>query len=237
MFGAPPPQAATAREGSKEGGGAKTSFAPPHNDVRFRKPSPPLPNDHVGRIATVRQKIMSLRQMPAAWRELLYECDKKARCREIISVKMPCALFKCGTPAPRAGGSILAGRTAAFGVVGSRFCRIALVGTVFEPFENRSSSAALTSQTRPTTIPGDGRSTWTGTALRESAAAQLFPRVLRALLAVAALSNNRAAALLRFAAALTGSRGASCAGLWSAHVAGMVPRQFKGDDQWQLSAL
>jgi hypothetical protein len=49
IFGAPLPQAATAREGPKEEGGAKTSFAPPHNDERFRKPSPPPPNDHMGR--------------------------------------------------------------------------------------------------------------------------------------------------------------------------------------------
>jgi hypothetical protein len=34
-----------------------------------------------------------------------------------------------------------------------------------------------------------------------------------------------------------GSRGASYAGLWSAHAAGMVPRYIEGDDQWQQSAL
>jgi hypothetical protein len=85
--------------------------------------------------------------------------------------------------------------------------------------------------------PATGDLTWTGAAPRESATARLCPRVLRTLLAAAALSNNRAAALLRFAAALAGSRGALCAGLRSAHAAGMVPRFSEGEDPWQLSAL
>ncbi|MFN3817534.1 hypothetical protein [Blastomonas sp.] len=90
----------------------------------------------------------------------------------------------------------------------------------------------------PKTIPVDGRVDLDRRGdPRKSGGAIISPRVCHALLAAASLQNNRVAALLRFAAALAGSRIASCAGPWSAHVAGMVPRQFEGDDQWQLLAL
>lgn len=87
------------------------------------------------------------------------------------------------------------------------------------------------------TIPGDGRFDLDRRgAPRKRGGAIISPPAVPAPRGRFA-PNNRAAALLRFAAALAGSRGASCAGPWSAHAAGMVPRHIQGDDQWQLSAL
>lgn len=176
--------------------------------------------------------------MPAAGQELLYEFAKTACCCVTIIVKMPLDCSDVGLAHSstridrhRRGRELR-------GAVGIPIRRNRVGGSADEPFLPRSTPAALSSRTQARTIPGDGRVDLDRRgAPRKCGGAIISPRVCHALLAAAALSNNRAAALLRCAAALRGSRGASCAGLWSAHVAGMVPRQFQGDDQWQLSAL
>lgn len=131
-------QAATARDARKEEGGTKSSFAPPHNDVRFRKPSPPPPNDHVGRIATVRQKIL----LPSLWqrRDVLHCTDatKRTRSEVMISVRFVLGLVRSETQAYRARGSIPRAWAARFGLVDLRFCGFMLVGAVFARCLHRS---------------------------------------------------------------------------------------------------
>lgn len=73
-------------------------------------------------------------------------------------------------------------------------------------------------------------------APRNGRRAIMSPRALRAPRGRLA-PNNRPPPVLRLRCGPSGARGASCAGLWSAHAAGMVSRQQSGDEQWQQSAL
>ena len=144
---------------TKEEGGTKTSFVPPHNDVRFRKPSPPPPNDHVGRLATARQKIMLPPQCPQRSRNYCTKATKNAACCVTIIIKMPPGLFRCGTrPIELENGSAWAESH----FVARRIFQLA--ESMWRAFSTNPlctipPPAALSSRTQARTIPGDGQLT------------------------------------------------------------------------------